>query len=94
MATKPNGCIVPALMCSKCPINVGCSWDCLYGNDWSEITKLRMALRGLVDAVEHMLFNLPRKQEYEALDAAKSLLGFETDDKSPLPLPPNEGGGE
>lgn len=38
---KPNGQIVPPLKCSTCPINVGCSWGCLRGDDLCEIAELR-----------------------------------------------------
>lgn len=47
---KPNGEISPPLKCPTCPINVGCCWNCLRGDDLAEIYELRAALRALVEA--------------------------------------------
>ena len=47
---KSNGEIVPPLKCATCPINVGCAWACLRGDDLAEIYVLSAALRQIVDA--------------------------------------------
>lgn len=40
----------------------------------ADIAELRTALAGLSDAFEHLLFNVPRKREYDAWHAANRLL--------------------
>ena len=38
--------------CATCPINVGCSWGCLRGDDLAEIAILRYALTAAIAAIE------------------------------------------
>lgn len=54
MPTKSNGEISPPLKCSTCPISCGCAWDCLRGDDLSEITILRNALMEI--ALDHKTY--------------------------------------